>query len=77
MRFLLCPIITKFLAPPAIARVGANPPMIPTSTSPDSIAVVPSGPEAIKTSFTSSPCFLKNPASFAIHIGAMETTGAV
>ena len=35
------------------------------------------GPEAIKTSLTSSPCFLKKPTSLAIHIGAMETTGAV
>jgi hypothetical protein len=77
MRFLLWPIMTKFLAPPEIARMGANPPMIPTSTSPDKIEVVPSGPEAINTSFTSKPCFLKKPASLAIHMGAIETTGAV
>ena len=31
MRFLVCPIITRFFAPPAIARIGANPPMTPTS----------------------------------------------
>ena len=77
MRFLLWPIMTKFFAPPAIARIGAKPPMMPTSTSPDRIEVVPIGPEAMKTSFTSKPCFLKNPASLAIHMGAIETTGAV
>jgi len=77
MRFLLCPMITKPLAPPTIARNGAKPPMIPTSVSLPSTEAVPTGPEAIKTNLTSSPCFLKNPASLAIHIGAIEATGAV
>ena len=51
--------------------------MMPTSVSPPSNDAVPAGPDAIKTSLTLSRCFLKKPASLAIHMGAMEATGAV
>jgi len=69
-------MMTRLLAPPTIARNGANPPMMPTSASPPSTAAVPTGPEAMKTNLTSSPFFLKIPASLAIHMGAIEATGA-
>jgi len=77
IRFLLWPMIERPLAPPTIARMGAKPPMIPTSVSLPSTDAVPIGPEAMKTSLTSSPCFLNRPASLAIHMGAIEATGAV
>ena len=41
MAFLVSPIIANPLAPPTIARIGANPPITPRSASPARIAVTP------------------------------------